>query len=777
MADNQLPFKISSGLKNIIGKDLITDDFIAVFELVKNSFDAYATNVVISFTPDKIIIKDDGKGMDLNDINNKWLFVAYSAKKEGVEDEELKAKEFESYRDKIQAKKYYAGAKGIGRFSCDRLGRTLILTTKKASSSPKIEQIEVNWDDFEQDSEKEFLEIKVKHRTLGTESKKIKNFQHGTILEISNLNSIWDRKKKQDMRYSLEKLINPFQEKEITHSNRISTFKIFIEDEAEIEKDKKEKNERNKVHGEVKNFVFEALNLKTTQVITDISADGEFITTTLKDRGTLIYKIKRPNNSNPKLSNIHFHLFYLNRAAKANFSRLMGIPAIQFGSIFLYKNGFRVAPYGDAGDDSFGIDRRHAQGVWRFLGLRDLIGRIEIIGDNIHFKEISSRDGGLVKNEYYQSMMRGFDKACLSKLEDYVTKVQWKNKADKFNEDITALENIEAKAKLIELISGELENDNTVLEDIDTDFINLKTREILANADDQEIENLKKIAEKFGNDEYLKSARRTELEFGKLKIEKEELVQKLKEEEIQRQELELESIQKDKQLLFHQKLLTPEIQQLLEYHHNIGISASTIDGHLINLRDDLNKNRNPTKQELFDVIESITYETSKIIAITNLATAANFNADADEIEDNLEEFIRQYISKVKLGKLKSTNGDAMGITVFDDTTSNLVYHFKPLEIAIILDNLFSNSRKAKATEITVAFNVVQGSALEMRFSDNGIGIKPFNVDKVFEFGYSTTSGSGMGLHHIKNIITKYGGTIRLNTLVSTGAEFVLNFTR
>src|SRR5262245_3292874 len=133
MEENQLPFRISSGLKNIIGRDLITDDFVAVFELVKNSFDAYATEVKIIFRKDKIIVRDDGKGMNLNDIQKKWLFVAYSAKKQGTEDDELQEDEFKSYRDNIQAKKYYAGAKGIGRFSCDRLGSKLVLTTKKGS--------------------------------------------------------------------------------------------------------------------------------------------------------------------------------------------------------------------------------------------------------------------------------------------------------------------------------------------------------------------------------------------------------------------------------------------------------------------------------------------------------------------------------------------------------------------------------------------------------------------------------------------------------------------
>jgi len=493
MADNELSFSIKSGLKNIIGRDLITDDYVAVFELVKNSFDAYAKKVTISFKKDKIVITDDGKGMDLTDIKKKWLAVAYSAKKEGVEDEELKEKEFDTYRDKIQAKKFFAGAKGIGRFSCDRLGNKLILTSKKAAVNSSIEQIEVNWEDFEKDSSEEFIEIKVKHRTITPFSKELKNLRNGTILEISELNSFWDRQKKLNLKYSLEKLINPFED------NPLNGFSIYIEDEEEVINDSPKKNKRTDVNGVVKNFVFETLKLKTTQIITEIDSKGEFITTSLFDRDILIYKIRKRNNTNPKLENITFHLFYLNRSAKNNFSRIMGIPPVQFGSIFLYKNGFRIAPYGDYGVDYFGIDSRHTQALFRTLGLRDLIGRIEIIGDrNNNFTEITNRNGGLVKNAFYNSMEKCFIKNCLSKLEDYVTSVQWTSKEDKDLEDLSALENIKAKSALLHLISDEIEDDQTELLDADKKNLNIRTQELLKEASDRDINALKKLQKNLG---------------------------------------------------------------------------------------------------------------------------------------------------------------------------------------------------------------------------------------------------------------------------------------
>ena len=81
---NQLNFKVSSGLKNIIGRDLIINDTVAIFELVKNAFDADAKKVQLYFDKDRIIIIDDGHGMTHDDLVNKWLFVAYSEKKKEI---------------------------------------------------------------------------------------------------------------------------------------------------------------------------------------------------------------------------------------------------------------------------------------------------------------------------------------------------------------------------------------------------------------------------------------------------------------------------------------------------------------------------------------------------------------------------------------------------------------------------------------------------------------------------------------------------------------------
>ncbi len=92
--------------------------------MVKNTFDAHATRVDIKFDNiesgnGRIIIKDNGKGMNYYDLLSKWIFVAYSAKREGTEDDNY------DYRNNIHSNRPFAGAKGIGRYTCDKLGKLL----------------------------------------------------------------------------------------------------------------------------------------------------------------------------------------------------------------------------------------------------------------------------------------------------------------------------------------------------------------------------------------------------------------------------------------------------------------------------------------------------------------------------------------------------------------------------------------------------------------------------------------------------------------------------
>lgn len=832
--DDKLEFRISSGLKNIIGKDLITDDFIAVFELVKNSYDAHANAVSLSFEDDKITLFDNGKGMSLQDIKDKWLFVAYSAKKTGEEDSES-GNEIDDYRNKIKAKRYYAGAKGIGRFSCDRLGQKLKLTTKKAGAK-SIEQLTVNWIEFETDSKEEFVDIKVSHTTLYDHAL-LRDVDSGTILEITGLHASWPRLKLQNLKYSLEKLINPFS---ILDEEPGESFSIAITCIREEKADTREEFVRDKVNGQIKNFIFETLNVKTTQIKTQISKD--WIVTTLVDRNAPIYKIKEPNKKYSLLDDVQFHLFFLNTSAKNNFSRQMGLQPVNFGSVFLFKNGFRVYPFGNTGDDSLGIDQRHQQRYKGRLGTRDLLGRIELFTDNpSQFKEVSSRDGGLVETEGYKQLVESFYEKCLKRLERYVVDVQWaygtddQLKKDRESDDISVIsQSIGGRYLIADVIRKLTDNKEVHIISYNKDLINI-LNEKLDNIPPEVFKDLSKIAEKTGDSKFKDEINDAENRFNKLLKEKEAAERRAIEEEAKRKQAEEEAkkaeearkIEEDRRKKAEEATRVAELdakekelrrreeeikrkeaeQKLLEENkarvsaettlriekdkntylnatrktlsedaeeliHSIKVSAIGIDASLEAL---IRKIKSGLKNDdiLLEEISHIKFITEKVMKLSMLITKSNFKADQENKKIDVVEFISEYISTYSFAYRDK-------IKIEFNPTSKFITRLSLLDLSIVIDNLISNAVKAGASKILVDAELLK-KKLVVSFHDNGIGVNEDfenNPELLFELGSkSNVEGSGIGLYSIKRKMAEMYGEIKFagNKIKLKGATFQLIF--
>ena len=174
------------------------------------------------------------------------------------------------------------------------------------------------------------------------------------------------------------------------------------------EKAKSKYSNREIVNGYIENEVFERLNLKTTSIEVVIDKTGTNVNTELFDRGEYVFSVKEKNREYSALSGIKIKLFYLNQSAKKGFTEQMGIPSVRYGSVFVYKNGFRIYPYGNPEDDFFEINKRKAQGYSRYLGTREIIGRISIECDDEHFVETSSRAFGFIKSEELAQLEKFF---------------------------------------------------------------------------------------------------------------------------------------------------------------------------------------------------------------------------------------------------------------------------------------------------------------------------------------------------------------------------------
>lgn len=758
-------FKISSGLKNLIGSELITDNFVAVFELVKNSFDAKASEVKIIFENiysenAKIIIQDNGKGMDYDDLINKWLFVAYSAKRDGTEDSNKQIN-------------YYAGAKGVGRFSCDRLGRYLNLVTIKDKPNAQIENLYVDWKKFEEDQKKEFIKIPVEHNVL---SKAPYNLKKGTILEISGINpEEWNRDNFIRLKDKLSKLVRP----DLNKSKKQKPFKILLEVEAEKQNDLKEietnreKGEgfvyRNTVNGEIENFIFDELDIRTTKIISEVSSGGKYISTKLIDRENYIYEIKERNKYG-LLEDVSIQLYFLNRAAKNIFTRKMGIEAVNYGNVFVYKNGFRILPFGEPRVDILGIDARALQGFSRYIGTRNLIGQIEIFGDNKELRETTSRDGGLVKTKTYSELVDYFFES-LRRLEKYVVEVtDWGVDDD----NIDNLNSNEIKEKLVKLISN-IADDKELLElNYNSDIINLlKNQE--ENSAKKLIKNFKRLAAESNNPTLLKDAKRLEKTLTSALEAKKSAEKELESTSKQKKAVEAELEQQISETLFAKADRATEKDDLLSIQHHIyRHSAQHITKYIDDLVDAINKDK--SKDDLLKLVSKISFENKKVITLSRFVTKAQFDTTVTKINADLISFVNEYVVNVyQEYRHLMMNNQTMTIKAEKPVGITFNTSFRPIEMIIILDNLLNNSLKAKAKNVSVNWKSINSTEIELHIEDDGIGIPDKNLDKVFDARFTTTNGSGLGLYHTKEVIEKLGGKITINNKHKQGVEFIIKF--
>ena len=693
--------------------------------MVKNAYDAYAEYTEIVFSKDKIIIKDDGKGMSLDDLQNKWLFVAYSAKADNTENEEYK-----DYRNKINERTSFAGAKGIGRFACDRLGKKLRIISLKESKDTKVESIEVFWESFEEDPKNHFIDIKVNHTTL--DKNPYPEVKHGTILEITDLREDWSKIDIESLKKHLAKLINPIKK------SKDGEFNIDI-----IFEGKKEK---------IENFIFDKLALKTTQINATISDNGEYITTEIIDRGEKIYKIKEKSLWGKYLADTEVQLFYLNHPTKIMFSHLMGVQPVEFGSVFLYKNGFRVFPFGEESDDSLGINRRKAQGYARNLGTRDLIGFIQIKGTGNDFQETSSRDGGLIETKAYKDLVAFFMLKVFRRLEIYVVDtLDWTYHRKTLTEISPEMKKKEITSLIEKLIQSK-------------DFVNLESSYNLPKKIEQKIQEgyhgatgqLMETAKKTGNEKLIQAVKNIQ-------------------ETHKKQKEEIKIIKKQKDIAEERasatmKITQQEFKNLVSYLHQIGISSDTIDTYISKIFKNINI-KDYTQIEQY--LQKIKKENDKINSISRIASGSGMKENATKKERSLPNFIVDYIEN----DYKKYLGEDLEILI-KNNCDNFLIPFRPFDITLILDNLISNSKKANATKLNIKLSC-NANSLDIVVEDDGKGLDNRfinNPAEIFEPKTSTTNGSGWGLYHVNEILKTMNATIKAIPQ-SIGLKFVIVFNK
>ena len=694
----KLSFSTNAKLGKLVGRELITNNIIAVFELIKNSYDAFASNVCIEFINfqttgtdkelnsrgkrdtvvsnplSKIIISDDGCGMSFSEIKSNWMEIGTTSKEGSIERN--------SKRGTRVIKRVMNGEKGIGRFGCDRLGSKLRMIST-GNNGFETAVLDIDWSRLD-DHTKKLQDIEFECNVTQNEVP----LKTGVRLEISDLRDFWTNADILNLKRHLKRMISPFAQEQ-------DDFCIILKFGDHSEK-----------------IINDSLEYATTGINAKLSGDGALTYQLFDDLTTVNNSI---SVNKPSFGPVGIKILYMDAAAKRAFARHNGITTREYGNIKLFRDNFRILPYGEMENDWLGIDNKHAQAVFRSLGTRDIIGYVQITkSQNPALKDATNRQG---LNEDTQEF---------SDFKDFIWKI-----LDLLQEFIFSRIKTEAQkqGKVIQ----------TTVEDIKKDLLSFK-KDLPQLYDDIDIPQQKK---ELVIGQTLKS-------FGTI--------------EKNIQQVEQANKELSKRLIVMEKIVGTETM-LYDLIHAVKNKLDALNAMVISIEIEAQN-----KGLEFDTsgAKKVASDISRMIFAALKRTSPKRNKKEYTI---LAEVIRSFIEEKKLvyPKIEFEFKDI----IYNRCKCNID------GFRTVLDNLMNNSMKAlkdvTSPKIKVSMKL-SGDYLKVYFEDNGCGIKDEDAPFIFNVTFSRTGGTGIGLASTLAYMKEQGGDIsyiKNGTLV--GALFELTF--
>ena len=197
MSQQPLKFRFSGKLARLLGRESVSSDTAALFELVKNGYDADASKVTVVFEnlisnhgkDATITIEDSGDGMTYDDIVNKWMVVGTYSK-----DRETTTK----------GGRVVVGNKGVGRFATEKLAERVTVISWPKETNEEI-KLEIDWTKFE-DEGTQFTDVEI---PIETKPNRSNRDRHGLRIILKNLREQWNEKKIQRLRTDVGSIVMP----------------------------------------------------------------------------------------------------------------------------------------------------------------------------------------------------------------------------------------------------------------------------------------------------------------------------------------------------------------------------------------------------------------------------------------------------------------------------------------------------------------------------------------------------------------------------------------
>lgn len=708
-------------IAEVLGRNNFSTKESALLELIKNAYDAGASNLDIIFKKSEntgrllLEIIDDGSGMNENDIRQAWMHVGKSTR---------------DYKDSDTGR-IFAGSKGIGRFALARLGESVDMFTKK-----KYEvgyHWKTNWNSSEID-----IDYKIASQ--------------GTKIQINELRDKWSSKSIKPLKKYISKVYRDCKMK--------ISIKFLIDDGDDIEEvpeliwknpkigekylesitinyDSKNK----KLYGKVLLDEFKDSVLKmTNKNIKEYHFEQNMVDELKKEISELIIEeedIDKKDITDEMIAELlqevgsfkgelYFSLNNVTQVDKEKYEYKYDTLSKRFKvGVILYRNAFSIDSF-EGRTDWLELGKRsasspaaasHPTGSWR-VRRNQLSGYIIIDKEeNAYIEDISNRQG-IVQNIHFIILKKIVDSA-LKEFESYRQSIIRDIKKIKDKENLTSgIKEVNIENKINSFIDQSRSIEELTIQDL----VDVKNRllEYKTKVDD--------------------------ITYEKLEVE--------------------ENYRYEAQLLNVLATVQLKISSLSHELHN---NRNTIVANLEKIEEALKrkydweelKSEKPSSRNIPLLLKNLEKDLEKVLDLSDTIIDENKKERFEPREYSLEVLVEEIVEKWKTQynwvnfKTNCTGEDIIIIS----------YDY----LMIILDNLILNSVQVneyrKELEISVDFDYNEGKLL-LEYSDNGKGLdkkyknNPLKILNVHEG--TREDGHGLGMWMVNNTVYKLNGNISID---------------
>lgn len=681
---------VDSALIYRLGYELVGRAETAVSELIKNAYDADARKVDVFFKDTEqaggtIIVKDNGVGMDFDKLKNGFLRISTSDKV-----------------DYPTSEKYLrprAGRKGIGRFATQRIGDQLTILTSRVDMDYAL-KVTIDWQKYQPKTDLEDIMFPI--------NKIPKTQEEGTELIITGVRDCWTEGAiRRVHRYVMELFQPDYLGHQTTGNHSENTFETCFwrwDGYQYIAIEKGQDDFFSKalvvISGTVEDNTGKVYVQSDSLILNDeIQMDGMF----------------------PLLKHVRFKAFYFiygrpeyySNGMSSTMLKTINKVATTASGMRLYRNGFRVLPYGEPTNDWINLNARWAgsSGVNIPFGTHNLFGYVELVDqEGLLFDETSSREG-LIENEAFFQLKDFLYKAFLMAR----NRISSSQELQRLKENRGVADPTEPQPDVQEGVLAKLEVINS--------YVQSKTETLGSEEERQQqrvLDYLISVGKALGEMEMLRVLAGLGLSIGSFSHEMEQFKPSLMGDlmHIMRNDLPLQDIAES---------LNRHLETMFAYTKFFNITVS----------ENLNSSVGP-----IDVIE----------IMDKFYTIVENDLDRQQIEYDFH----PTVFTLMVGPMHEA-----------ELISVLLNLYTNARKAIIKNN--------EAGRILVTAGV-EDQNVWLCFQDNGIGVSEENRERIFDAFFTTSTpasfqsdnntkltGSGLGLKIVKDILLTREGRIKLDT--------------